>query len=66
MSSWASDCLIKQLQEIVSLGNYRQQTLLTLTNIMVTLGLCTFAYCDHDEQAISAIFILDEIFFPVR
>lgn len=66
MSSWASDCLRKQLQEIVSLENCRQQTLLTLINIMVTFGLCTFAYSDHDEQAISAIFIRDEIFFPVR
>jgi hypothetical protein len=66
MSSWASDCLIKQLQEIVSLGNYRPQTLSTLINIMVTFGLSTLTYNDHDEQAISAIFIREEIFFPVR
>lgn len=66
MSSWASDCHTKQLQKIVSLENGRQQTLLALINIMVIFGLCTLVYNDDGEQAISAIFIRDELLFPVR
>jgi len=65
MSSWASDCHTKQLQKIVSPENGRQQTMLALINIMVIFGLCTLVYND-DEQAISPIFIRDELLFPVR